>query len=117
MLHPPKLSTALRELNPGAETVFRDAYVVEFLEFDLEALDRDLCNPHDGPSIEVLLCASKGSKVVEFAFSRSLSLTLVAEYQSPLLIRRLLPAKLHEVYALTEAAILDVSKKKDNKAL
>ncbi|HZF09210.1 MAG TPA: PDDEXK nuclease domain-containing protein [Thermoanaerobaculia bacterium] len=32
VLHPPKVSTALRELHPGAEAVFRDAYLVEFLD-------------------------------------------------------------------------------------
>ena len=32
VLNPPKLSTALRELHPGAEKVFRDAYLLEFLD-------------------------------------------------------------------------------------
>jgi len=32
VLHPPQVSTALRELHPGAEAVFRDAYLVEFLD-------------------------------------------------------------------------------------
>lgn len=31
VLNPPKVSTALREIHPGAESVFRDAYFVEFL--------------------------------------------------------------------------------------
>ena len=193
VLHPPKLSTALRELHPGAETVFRDAYVVEFLElpdghheadlhqsllrnlrafltemgrdfcfigsevplqvgnrdfaldllffhrelnclvaielkigefqpehlgkleFYLEALDRDLRKPHEGPSIGVLLCASKDNEVVEYALSRSLSPALVAEYQTRLPDRKLLQAKLHEFYALTEAVVPDVPSKKDNK--
>lgn len=30
MLNPPKVSTLLRQLHPGAESVFRDAYVVEY---------------------------------------------------------------------------------------
>lgn len=33
VLNPPKISTVLREMHPDAEKVFRDAYVVEFLEF------------------------------------------------------------------------------------
>ena len=192
VLHPPKLSTALRELHPSADTVFRDAYVVEFLElpdghheadlhrsllrnlsafltemgrdfcfigsevplqvgnrdfaldllffhrelnclvaielkigefqpehlgkleFYLEALDRDMRKPHEGPSIGVLLCASKDSEVVEYALSRSLSPALVAEYQTRLPDRKLLQAKLHEFYALTEAATPDGPNKKDN---
>lgn len=145
VLNPPQLSTALREMHPTAETLFRDAYLVEFLElpdghreadlhkslldnlrrflaelgrdfcfigsevplqvggrdfaldllffhralnslvavelkigefqpehlgkleFYLEALDRDARKPHEGPSIGVLLCASKDSEVVEYA--------------------------------------------------
>ena len=179
VLNPPKLSTALRELHPGAESLFRDAYVVEFLnlpddhretdlhqgllnnlrqflceigrdfcfigsevplqvgvrdfaldllffhrelnclvaielkigefqpehlgklEFYLEALDRDLRKPHEGPSIGVLLCASKDSEVVEYALSRTLSPALIAEYQTRLPDRDLLQAKLHEFYALS----------------
>ncbi len=192
VLHPPKLSTALRELHPGAEAVFRDAYVVEFLElpnghreadlhqsllrnlrrflgemgrdfcfigsevplqvggrdfaldllffhrelncliaielkigefqpehlgkleFYLEALDRDLRKPHEGPSIGLLLCASKDSEVVEYALSRSLSPALVAEYWTRLPDRKLLQAKLHEFYTLTGAAAPDEPNQKDD---
>jgi predicted nuclease of restriction endonuclease-like (RecB) superfamily len=32
ILHPPKAAAALREIHPTAETVFRDSYVVEFLQ-------------------------------------------------------------------------------------
>ena len=71
------------------------------LNFYLEALDRDVRKPHEGPSIGVLLCASKDSEVVEYALSRSLSPTLIAEYQTQLPDKKLLQAKLHEFYALT----------------
>ena len=162
VLHPPKLSTALRQLHPGAESIFRDAYLVEFLdlpaghheaelhrgllrslrhflaelgrdfcfigsevplqvggrdfaldllffhrelnslvaielkigefqpehlgklEFYLEALDRDIRKSHEGPSIGVLLCASKDNEVVEYALSRTISPALVADYQTRL---------------------------------
>ena len=181
VLNPPKVSTAVRQLHPGAEAAFRDAYVVEFLDlpdghreadlhksllrnmsrflaemgrdfcfagsevplqvggrdfaldllffhrglsclvavelkigefepehlgkldFYLEALDRDVRKPHEGPSIGVLLCASKDNEVVEYALSRSLSPALVAEYQTQLPDKKLLQAKLHEFYALTES--------------
>ena len=72
------------------------------LNFYLEALDRDVRKPHEGPSIGVLLCASKDNEVVEYALSRALSPTLVAEYQTQLPDKKPLRAKLHEFYALTE---------------
>jgi YhcG PDDEXK nuclease domain len=40
------------------------------IEFYLEALDRDIRQPHEGPSIGVLLCATKNHDVVEYALSR-----------------------------------------------
>ncbi len=72
------------------------------LNFYLEALDRDVKKSHEAPSIGVLLCASKDSEVVEYALSRSLSPALVAEYQTQLPDKKLLEAKLHELYALTD---------------
>ena len=72
------------------------------LEFYLEALDRDVRKPHEQPSIGVLLCATKDSEVVEYALSRSLSPTLVSEYQTRLPDKALLQAKLHEFYQLAE---------------
>lgn len=70
------------------------------LEFYLEALDRDVKNPHEGPSIGVLLCATKDREIVEYALSRAMSPALVAEYQTRLPDKRLLQAKLHEFYEL-----------------
>lgn len=73
------------------------------LEFYLEALDRDYRKPHEGPSIGVLLCATKDSEVVEYALSRALSPALVAEYRTKLPDKKLLQAKLHEFYELSRA--------------
>jgi predicted nuclease of restriction endonuclease-like (RecB) superfamily len=73
------------------------------LEFYLEALDRDVKKPHEGPSIGVLLCATKDHEVVEYALSRAVSPALVAEYQTRLPDKRLLQAKLHEFYELAQA--------------
>jgi RecB family endonuclease NucS len=69
------------------------------LAFYLEALDRDVKKPHERPSIGVLLCATKDDEVVEYALSRTMSPTLVAEYQTLLPSKELLRAKLHELYA------------------
>lgn len=68
------------------------------LAFYLEALDRDVRKSHEHPSIGVLLCASKNDEVVEYALSRTLSPALIAEYQTQLPDKRLLQAKLHELY-------------------
>ena len=178
LLHPPKLSTVLRELHPQAADVFKDIYSLEFLglpaehdeadlhrsllrnlgrfitelgrdfcfigsehplqvggqdfaldllffhrglncliaielkvrafrpedlgklNFYLEALDRDHRKSHENPSIGLLLCATKDEEVVEYALSRTLSPTLIAEYQTMLPDKVLLRAKLHEFYQL-----------------
>jgi predicted nuclease of restriction endonuclease-like (RecB) superfamily len=68
------------------------------LNFYLEALDRDVRKSHENPAIGLLLCASKDDEVVEYALSRSLSPTLIAEYQTRLPDKELLQAKLHEFY-------------------
>lgn len=68
------------------------------LSFYVEALDRDVKKPHERPSIGVLLCATKDDEVVEYALARTTSPTLVAEYQTALPPKRVLQAKLHELY-------------------
>jgi predicted nuclease of restriction endonuclease-like (RecB) superfamily len=70
------------------------------LEFYLEALDRDIKKPHENPSIGVLLCRDKDDEVVEYATSRSLSPTVVAEYEIKLIPKALLRRKLNEFYEL-----------------
>ena len=67
------------------------------LNFYLEALDRDVRKPHENPSIGILLCNGKNDTVVEYALSRSLSPTLVADYQTKLPDKKLLQAKWQEV--------------------
>ena len=67
------------------------------LNFYLEALDRDVRKPKENPSIGVLLCKDKDDTVVEYALSRSLSPTMVAEYQLCLPDKALLQKKLQEI--------------------
>jgi predicted nuclease of restriction endonuclease-like (RecB) superfamily len=45
VLNPPKVSAALRQLHPGAEAVFRDAYLFEFLELPDGHREADLPRP------------------------------------------------------------------------
>ncbi|WP_091515150.1 PDDEXK nuclease domain-containing protein [Flexibacter flexilis] len=68
------------------------------LNFYLEALDRDVKKPNENPSIGILLCKDKDSEVVEYALSRSLSPTMVAEYKTQLPDKQLLQQKLHELF-------------------
>ena len=68
------------------------------LNFYLEALDRDVKKTKENPSIGVLLCKDKDDSVVEYALSRSLSPTMVAEYQLRLPDKALLQKKLRDIY-------------------
>jgi predicted nuclease of restriction endonuclease-like (RecB) superfamily len=66
------------------------------INFYLEALDRDYRKPNENPSIGVILCTNKNDDVVEYAMSRSLSLTMVSEYTLKLIDKKLLEQKLRE---------------------
>jgi len=68
------------------------------LNFYLEALDRDVKKSNENPSIGILLCKDKDNEVVEYALSRSLSPTLVAEYKTQLPDKKLLQRKIHELF-------------------
>ena len=68
------------------------------LNFYLEALDRDVKKPHENPSVGVILCKSKDEEVVEYALSRTLSQSMVAEYRTKLIGKEVLEHKLHELF-------------------
>lgn len=80
---------------------FRPEHIGQ-INFYLEALDRDVRRPNENPSVGVILCASKDDAVVEYALSRSISPTLVSDYQLCLPDKQLLQNKLRE---LTELAL------------
>ncbi|MNK15622.1 hypothetical protein D3C87_337690 [compost metagenome] len=63
-----------------------------------KALDRDVKRSNENASIGVLLCKDKDSEVIEYALSRSLSPTVVAEYKTQLPDKKLLQQKLHELF-------------------
>lgn len=77
---------------------FKPSYMGQ-LEFYLEALDRDVKLENENPSIGVLICKEKDRDVVEYALSRSLSPSVVSEYETNLILKKLLKAKLNEFYA------------------
>jgi len=68
------------------------------LNFYLEALDRDVKKEHENPSIGILLCKNKDNQVVEYALSRSLSPTMVAEYRTQLPDKEQLQQKLNDLF-------------------
>ena len=74
---------------------FKPEYVGQ-LEFYLEALDRDMKRSNENPSIGILLCQSADRNVVEYAMSRSLSPTMVAEYQRQLIPKETLRQSFNE---------------------
>ena len=65
--------------------------------FYLEALDRDVKKPNENPSVGLILCASKDDAVVEYALSRTMSPTLVADYTLYLPDKKVLQDKLREL--------------------
>lgn len=82
---------------------FKPEYVGK-INLYLEALDREVKKENENPSVGVILCASKDDEVVEFALSRSLSPTMVSEYNLKLIDKKLLQKKLKEYVDLAEIA-------------
>lgn len=75
---------------------FRPEYLGQ-LDFYLEVLDRDVKKENENPSIGILLCKSADSQVVEYALSRSLSPTMIAEYKRQLIPKEILQKHLKEI--------------------
>jgi len=70
------------------------------LEFYLEALDRDVKHSNENPSIGILLCRETNRSVVEYALSRSLSPTMIAEYKRLLIPKDVLQKTFDEYSGL-----------------
>lgn len=66
------------------------------LEFYLEALDRDVKRNNENPSIGIILCPEADRTVVEYAMSRSMSPTMVAEYKRQLIPKEKMQILLRE---------------------
>lgn len=81
--------------------VFRPEHMGQ-LNFYLEALDRDVKKPNENPSVGLILCTGKDDTVVEYALSRAMSPTMVADYTLHLPDKSILQNKLRE---LTELAL------------
>ena len=74
---------------------FKPEYMGQ-LEFYLEALDRDVRRSNENPSIGILLCQEADRSVVEYAMSRSLSPTMIAEYERHLIPKDVLQRSLED---------------------
>jgi len=80
-------------------TDFKPEYLGK-MEFYLEALDRDVKKEHEKPSVGLILCKSKDSKIVEYALNRSVSPTLISKYETKLIDKKLLETKLDEFFEI-----------------
>lgn len=66
------------------------------LEFYLEALDRDVRRSNENPSVGIILCPEADKVVVEYAMSRSMSPTMIAEYKRILIPQERMQQQLNE---------------------
>lgn len=69
------------------------------MDMYLEALDRDVKRENENPSIGIILCPSADRSMVEYTLSRSLSPTMVAEYQRKLIPQEVMRKSLEEYCA------------------
>ncbi|MBQ2363584.1 MAG: DUF1016 family protein [Bacteroidaceae bacterium] len=74
---------------------FRPEFVGK-MDMYLEALDRDVKRDNENPSIGIILCPSADRSMVEYTLSRSLSPTMVAEYQRKLIPQEVMRKSLEE---------------------
>lgn len=69
------------------------------MDMYLEALDRDVKRDNENPSIGIILCPSADKSMVEYTLSRSLSPTMIAEYQRKLIPKEVMKKSLEEYCA------------------
>ena len=69
------------------------------MDMYLETLDRDVKRDNENPSIGIILCPSADRSMVEYTLSRSLSPTMVAEYQRKLIPQEVMRKSLEEYCA------------------
>ena len=72
------------------------------MDMYLEALDRDIKRDNENPSIGIILCPSADRSMVEYTLSRSLSPTMVAEYQRKLIPQEVMQRSLEEYCAFLQ---------------
>lgn len=90
-------------------TPFKPSYMGQ-LEFYLEALDRDVRRSNENPSIGILLCQESNRTIVEYAMSRSLSPTMVAEYERKLISKEIMQRSLDEFVGFISSEVTNDTK-------
>ena len=73
-----------------------EAEFVSKMDMYLEALDRDYKRPNENPSVGIILCPSADKVEVEYSISRTMSPTMVAEYERVLIPREVMKKSLAE---------------------
>ncbi len=80
---------------------FKPEYISK-MNFYLEALDRQVKQKDENPSVGIILCSSKNDEVVEYSMSRSLSPTMISNYTLKLPDKKILEKKLKEIKELLD---------------
>ena len=80
---------------------FKPEYISK-MNFYLEALDRQVKQKDENPSVGIILCSSKNDEVVEYSMSRSLSPTMISNYTLKLPDKKILEKKLKEIKQLLD---------------
>ena len=83
------------------------AEFISKMDMYLEALDRDVKKADENPSIGIILCPSIDKTMAEYTLSRSLSPTMVSEYQRKLIPRDVLVKSLHDYCRFLDQATND----------
>ncbi|MCR5568661.1 MAG: DUF1016 domain-containing protein [Paludibacteraceae bacterium] len=87
------------------------------LDLYLEALDRDYRRPNENPSMGIILCPSADKSEVEYTLNRSMSPTMVAEYQRLLIPKSVMRRSLAEYCEYLKKSFLVQRVRKDNAVL
>ena len=91
------------------KTVDFEPEFVGKMDMYLEALDRDVRRDNENPSIGIILCPSADRSMVEYTLSRSLSPTMVAEYQSKLIPQEVMQRSLDEYCAFLDKKLSETN--------
>jgi predicted nuclease of restriction endonuclease-like (RecB) superfamily len=69
------------------------------MDFYLGALDKYVKKEHENSSIGIILCKSKDKNIVEISLNRSTSPTIISQYETKLINKKLLMNKLDELFS------------------